>query len=63
VGDKYQKVDDAEIGIAIVNHLILLQNRPYKENASLLHFNEKTPRRCAWIRSANPVFSCRRSTA
>ena len=43
VDDKYQKVDDAEIGYAIVNHLILLKIRPYKETAPRFFiFNEKT---------------------
>ena len=43
VDDKYQKVDDAEIAYAIVNHLILLKIRPYKENTPRFFiFNEKT---------------------
>lgn len=43
VDDKYQKVDDAEIGYAIINHLILLKIRPYKEQAARFFiFNEKT---------------------
>ncbi len=43
VDDKYQKVDDAEIGYAIVNHLILLKIRPYKETTPRFFiFNEKT---------------------
>src|SRR6478735_2798462 len=43
VDDKYQKVDDAEIGYAIINHLILLKIRPYKENVPRFFiFNEKT---------------------
>ncbi len=43
VDDKYQKVDDAEIAYAIVNHLILLKLRPYKETtARYFIFNEKT---------------------
>jgi len=43
VEDKYQKVDDAEMAYAIVNHLILLRIRPYKENtARYFIFNEKT---------------------
>jgi len=43
VEDKFQKVDDAEISYAIINHLILLKIRPYKENAARYFiFNEKT---------------------
>jgi hypothetical protein len=43
VDDKFQKVDDAEIGYAIVGHLILLRVRPYKETATRFFvFNEKT---------------------
>jgi len=43
VEDKHQKVDDAEISYAIINHLILLKIRPYKENAARYFiFNEKT---------------------
>jgi len=43
VDDKYQKVDDAELGYAIVGHLILLKIRPYKETAARYFiFNEKT---------------------
>ncbi|HWN96015.1 MAG TPA: DNA repair ATPase, partial [Methylomirabilota bacterium] len=43
VDDKHQKVDDAEIGYAIVGHLILLRIRPYKEQvARYFIFNEKT---------------------
>lgn len=43
VDDKYQKVDDAEIAYAIVNHLILLKIRPYKETAPRYFiFNEKS---------------------
>jgi hypothetical protein len=43
VDDKYQKVDDAEIGYALVNHLILLRIRPYKETATRFFiYNEKT---------------------
>jgi hypothetical protein len=43
VDDKRQKVDDADISYAIVNHLILLKIRPYKEQAyRYLIFNEKT---------------------
>ncbi len=43
VDDKYQKVDDAEISYAIINHLILLKIRPYKETAPRYFiFNEKT---------------------
>ena len=43
VDDKRQKLDDADISYAIVNHLILLKIRPYKEQAHRhLIFNEKT---------------------
>jgi hypothetical protein len=43
VDDKHQKVDDAEIGYAMVGHLILLRIRPYKEQvARYFIFNEKT---------------------
>ncbi|MBL9167975.1 MAG: DNA repair ATPase [Verrucomicrobiales bacterium] len=43
VDDKHQKLDDAEIAYAIVDHLILLKVRPYKENtARFFIFNEKT---------------------
>jgi hypothetical protein len=43
VDDRHQKVDDAEIGYAIINHLILLKIRPYKENITRYFiFNEKT---------------------
>jgi hypothetical protein len=43
VDDKYQKVDDAEIAYALVNHLILLKIRPYKETTPRFFiFNEKT---------------------
>ncbi len=42
VDDKNQKVDDAEIAYAIINHLILLRIRPYKETAARYFiFNEK----------------------
>ncbi|MFN7138609.1 MAG: DNA repair ATPase, partial [Limisphaerales bacterium] len=42
VDDKNQKVDDAEIAYAIIDHLILLKIRPYKEtNARYFIFNEK----------------------
>lgn len=42
VEDKYQKVDDAEIAYAIVDHLIVLRIRPYKELAARhFIFNEK----------------------
>lgn len=34
VDDKYQKVDDAEIGYAIIDHLVLLKIRPYKETVT-----------------------------
>lgn len=34
VEDKYQKVDDAEIAYAILDHIILLKVRPYKENST-----------------------------
>ena len=33
VDDKHQKVDDAEMAYAILDHLILLKVRPYKETA------------------------------
>lgn len=43
VEDKRQKVDDADIGYAILGHLILLKIRPYKEQVHrYLIFNEKT---------------------
>jgi hypothetical protein len=43
VEDKFQKVDDAEIGYGIVGHLIILKIRPYKEaQARYFIFNEKT---------------------
>lgn len=43
VEDKYQKVDDAELGYAILGQLILLKVRPYKEPAARYFiFNEKT---------------------
>lgn len=42
VEDKKQKVDDAEIAYAILDHLILLKIRPYKEtNTRYFIFNEK----------------------
>ncbi len=42
VDDKYQKVDDAEIAYAVIDHLILLKIRPYKEPvARHFIFNEK----------------------
>ncbi len=42
VDDKHQKVDDAEIAYATINHLILLKIRPYKEQtARYFIFNEK----------------------
>ncbi len=42
VEDKNQKVDDAEIAYAIIEHLILLKIRPYKEtNPRFFIFNEK----------------------
>jgi MoxR-like ATPase len=42
VDDKHQKVDDAEIAYATINHLILLKIRPYKETtARYFIFNEK----------------------
>lgn len=42
VVDRYQKVDDAEIAYAILDHLILLKVRPYKEpTARYLIFDEK----------------------
>lgn len=34
VDDRHQKVDDAEISYAIVDHLVLLRIRPYKETAA-----------------------------
>jgi hypothetical protein len=43
VDDRNQKVDDAEIAYAAVEHLILLKIRPYKEPvARFFIFNEKT---------------------
>jgi hypothetical protein len=43
VDDRHQKVDDAEIEYAIVNHLIILKVRPYKERDFRYYiFNEKT---------------------
>jgi hypothetical protein len=45
VEDKHQKVDDAEIAYAIVDHVIVLKVRPYKESqARCFIFNEKTHR-------------------
>jgi len=42
VEDKKQKVDDAEIAYALLDHLILLKVRPYKETAARFFiFNEK----------------------
>lgn len=42
VDERNQKVDDAEIAYAIVQHLILLKIRPYKETAARYFiFNEK----------------------
>ena len=42
VDDKFQKVDDAEIAYAILDHLLLLKIRPYKETAARYFiFNEK----------------------
>lgn len=42
VDDKNQKVDDAEIAYATIDHLIVLKIRPYKEpNARYFIFNEK----------------------
>lgn len=42
VDDRHQKVDDAEIGFATIEHLILLRLRPYKETAARYFiFNEK----------------------
>ncbi len=42
VDDKFQKVDDAEIAYAALDHLILLKIRPYKETvARHFIFNEK----------------------
>ncbi len=43
VDDKYQKVDDAEIAYAILDPIILLRVRPYKEiTPRFFIFNEKT---------------------
>ena len=40
--DKHQKVDDAEIQYAILEHLILIKVRPYKESLTRCFiFNEK----------------------
>lgn len=42
VEDRNQKVDDAEIGYALIEHLIILRIRPYKEEATRYFiFNEK----------------------
>lgn len=42
VDDKFQKVDDAEIAYASIDHLILLKIRPYKETvARYFIYNEK----------------------
>ncbi len=42
VDDRHQKVDDAEIAFAELDHLILLKIRPYKETAARYFiFNEK----------------------
>jgi hypothetical protein len=42
VDDKFQKVDDAELGYAVLGHLILLRIRPYKEtDTRFFIFNEK----------------------
>jgi hypothetical protein len=42
VDDQYQKVDDADVGYAILGHLILLKIRPYKEaRARFFIYNEK----------------------
>ncbi|MCP5519365.1 MAG: DNA repair ATPase [Verrucomicrobiales bacterium] len=42
VEDRYQKVDDAEVAYAALDHLILLKIRPYKEaTARFFIFNEK----------------------
>jgi len=42
VDDKYQKVDDADIGYAVLGHLILLRIRPYKEpRTRYFIYNEK----------------------
>ncbi|HSP43519.1 MAG TPA: DNA repair ATPase, partial [Luteolibacter sp.] len=42
VDDKFQKVDDADIEYAIVDHLIILRIRPYKETkARHFIYNEK----------------------
>ena len=42
VDDRHQKVDDAEIAFAELDHLILLKIRPYKETAARFFiFNEK----------------------
>ncbi len=43
VDDKYQKVDDAELGYAVIDHLVLLRIRPYKEaKPRYFIFNGKT---------------------
>jgi hypothetical protein len=42
VEDRFQKVDDAEMAYAIIDHLILLKIRPYREStARFFIFNEK----------------------
>lgn len=42
VDDRNQKVDDAEMAYAVIDHLILLKIRPYKEQAARYFiFNEK----------------------
>lgn len=42
VEDKYQKVDDAEIAYALIDHLVVLKIRPYKETqARYLIYNQK----------------------
>lgn len=42
VEDRHQKVDDAEVAYALVDHLVLLKIRPYKEKAyRYFIFNEK----------------------
>ncbi|MCP5527336.1 MAG: DNA repair ATPase [Verrucomicrobiales bacterium] len=42
VEDRYQKVDDAEVAYAALDHLILLKIRPYKETVTRYFiFNEK----------------------
>ena len=42
VDDRFQKVDDADLAYAIIDHLILLKIRPYREStARFFIFNEK----------------------